>query len=385
MWNCGLVFQAERDRLSVYGTIFAMSASSNGAPGSPSSRDNNAVQEDDPATPSTSAGDSAERSKFNTAGSVAEAARVSPANEDKPVEPRSPDDCNEYTALKPEDADIGVSDGSGGDARNQPSSSIPRLQNKELKKTKKKKAKGSTDVYDSMLSEFDQFASKGANEAVGYGYEIGDMVWGKVKSHPWWPGHIYNEALASPSVQRSKRDGHVLVAFFGDSSYGWYDPAELIPFEENYLEKSQQTSSRPFLKAVAEAVDELSRRRALGLACRCGNEFNFWPSSVEDYFVVDVGDFEPVVYSLSQINKARSSFHPNEMLLLVKQLALTPLMTPQQQTIEFIKNKATALACRRALFEEFDETYAQAFGTTPVRPPRPTAPMAVNPSRGILA
>ncbi|XP_057778173.1 PWWP domain-containing protein 1-like isoform X2 [Salvia miltiorrhiza] len=355
-----------------------MSASSNGGPGSPSSRENDTVREEDQTAPSTSGGDSAERSGSNTAGSIAESAGVSPADEDKPVEERFSDDFNEYTALKPEDADIGISDASGGgDARNQPSSSVS-------KKTKKRKAKGSVHDYDSMLSEFDQFASKGANEAVGYGYEIGDMVWGKVKSHPWWPGHIYNEALASPSVHRSKREGHVLVAFFGDSSYGWYDPAELIPFEENFLEKSQQTSSRPFLKAVTEAVDELSRRRALGLACRCGNEFNFWPSSVEDYFVVDVGDYEPVVYSLRQINKARNSFHPNEMLSLVKQLALTPL-APRDQTIEFIKNKATALACRRALFEEFDETYAQAFGTTPVRPSRPTAPMAVNPSRAPLS
>ncbi|KAG6427303.1 hypothetical protein SASPL_111545 [Salvia splendens] len=352
-----------------------MSASINGGPRSPSSRDDDTVIEDDPIAPSTSGGHS-----------TAEAAEVSPADEDKPVEARVSDDFNEYTDLKPNDADIGIGDASGGgDAMNQSNSSVLRLQNsKQLKKAKKKKVKDSVEDYDSMLSEFDHFASKGSNEAVGYGYEIGDMVWGKVKSHPWWPGHIFNEAFASPAVQKSKREGHVLVAFFGDSSYGWYYPAELIPFAENFLEKSQQTSSRPFLKAVAEAVDELSRRQALGLACRCRNEFNFWPSGVDDYFVVDVGDFEPVVYSLSQINKARSSFHPNEILSMVTQLALKPL-GPYDQTIEFIKNKATALACRKALFEEFDETYAQAFGTAPVRPPRPTAPMAVNPSRAPLS
>ncbi|KAL1549590.1 DNA (cytosine-5-)-methyltransferase [Salvia divinorum] len=359
-----------------------MSASSNGGPRSPSSREDDAVIEDDSSAPSTSGGHSTGFTGFNTAGSTAEAAEVSPADEDKPVEARFSDDFTESTDLNPKGADIGISDASGGgDAKHRSSSSVLRMQNKLLKKTKKKKAKDTVDDYDSMLSEFDQFAS---NEAVGYGYESGDMVWGKVKSHPWWPGHIYNEALASPSVQKTKREGHVLVAFFGDSSYGWYYPSELIPFEDNFLEKSQQTSSRPFLKAVAEAVDELSRRQALGLACRCRNEFNFWPSGVDDYFVVDVGDFDPLVYSLSQINKARSSFHPNEMLSLVKQLALKPL-GPHDQTIEFVKNKATALACRKALFEEFDETYAQAFGTTPVRPPRPTAPMAVNPSRAPLS
>ncbi|EYU29899.1 hypothetical protein MIMGU_mgv1a025387mg, partial [Erythranthe guttata] len=179
--------------------------------------------------------------------------------------------------------------------------------------------------YDSILSEFDRFAAKGVADAVGYGYQIGDMVWGKVKSHPWWPGIIYNEAFASPTVRRSKREGHVLVAFFGDSSYGWFDLSEVVPFEVNFAEKSSQTSSRAFTIAVEEAVDELSRRRSLGLACRCRNEFNFWPSNVKDYFVVDVGAYEPGVYSLNQINKARESFRAREILSFVKRLGLTSM------------------------------------------------------------
>ncbi|XP_012847413.1 PREDICTED: uncharacterized protein LOC105967358 [Erythranthe guttata] len=238
--------------------------------------------------------------------------------------------------------------------------------------------------YDSILSEFDRFAAKGVADAVGYGYQIGDMVWGKVKSHPWWPGIIYNEAFASPTVRRSKREGHVLVAFFGDSSYGWFDLSEVVPFEVNFAEKSSQTSSRAFTIAVEEAVDELSRRRSLGLACRCRNEFNFWPSNVKDYFVVDVGAYEPGVYSLNQINKARESFRPREMLSFVKRLALTS-MNDKEFAIDFIKNKASVLACRKAMFEEFDDTYAQAFGTAPERPPRPTAPMAMDPSKAPLS
>lgn len=234
--------------------------------------------------------------------------------------------------------------------------------------------------YDSMLSMFDEFAagggveggSVGPSKPVGYGYEIGDMVWGKVKSHPWWPGHIYSEQFASPSVRRSKREGHVLVAFFGDSSYGWFDPAELVPFDSNYEEKSRQIASKSFLKAVEEAVDELSRRRGLGLACRCRNAYNFRPTDVEGYFAVDVGDYEPgAVYSTTQIKKARESFHPREALAFMKQLALAPTSV-EHGDINFIKNKATVLAYRKAVFEEYDETYAQAFGYQPVRPsPRP--------------
>ncbi|XP_068659096.1 PWWP domain-containing protein 1-like [Aristolochia californica] len=203
-----------------------------------------------------------------------------------------------------------------------------------------------------------------------HGFQPGDMVWGKVKSHPWWPGHIFNEAFASSSVRRTKRAGHVLVAFFGDSSYGWFDPAELIPFEPHYAEKSHQMNSRNFLKAVEEAMDETCRRQALGLACRCQKPFNFRPTNVNEYVVVDVDDYEPGgIYSSEQIQKARDSFRPSETLAFVQDLALCPRNT-EERSIDWIKNMARLCAYRKAVFEEFDETYAQAFGMEPVRPPR---------------
>ncbi|XP_068663257.1 PWWP domain-containing protein 1-like [Aristolochia californica] len=203
-----------------------------------------------------------------------------------------------------------------------------------------------------------------------HGFEPGDMVWGKVKSHPWWPGHILSEAFASNSVRRIKRAGHVLVAFFGDSSYGWFDPAELVPFEPHYAEKSHQTNSRNFLKAVEEAMDEACRRQALGLVCRCRKPFNFRPTDVNGYVVVDLDDYEPGgIYSGEQIKKARDSFCPSETLMFVQDLALCP-RNSEQRSIDWMQNMAKLRAYRKAVFEEFDETYAQAFGMEPVRPPR---------------
>ncbi|KAK7397192.1 hypothetical protein VNO78_18359 [Psophocarpus tetragonolobus] len=225
----------------------------------------------------------------------------------------------------------------------------------------------------SLLSEFDEYvaAERHVTRDLGFGFEVGDMVWGKVKSHPWWPGHIYNEAFASPSVRRSKREGHVLVAFFGDSSYGWFEPAELIPFDVNFAEKSQQTNSRTFLRAVEEAVDEACRRRGLGLACKCRNPHNFRATTVEGYFCVDVEDHEPGgFYSDGQIRKARDSFKPIETLAFVKQLAISP-HDGDQGSIGFTNNKATLSAYRKAVFEQFDETYAQAFGVQPMRATHP--------------
>ncbi|RAL52602.1 hypothetical protein DM860_007370 [Cuscuta australis] len=223
-------------------------------------------------------------------------------------------------------------------------------------------SKSSNLEYDMMLSKFDDFAAKGKPWAVGWGYEMGDMVWGKVKSHPWWPGHIFHEAFATTSVRRSKRDGHILVAFFGDSSYGWFEPSELVPFDSNFHDKSQQTNLRSFTKAVEEAVEELSRRCALGLICRCRSVDNFRPSSAEGFFEVDLNENESnFIYSASQIKKARESFHPRETLAFARKLALTP-MSGDSGNITFIKNKAIALAYRKAVFAPHDPTYAEAFG-----------------------
>ncbi|CAL5413150.1 unnamed protein product [Camellia sinensis] len=200
------------------------------------------------------------------------------------------------------------------------------------------------------------------------GYEVGDMVWGKAKSHPWWPGQIFDEALASPSICRREKEGQVLVAFYGDDTYGWFEPGRLIPFDFHYTEKSKQTNTPEFLTAVGEAVDEVKRRAALGLTCHCRKPNIFRPKSVEGFFEVDVSGFQPGgLYSMKQIERARDAFQPSKTLSFVKQLTLMP-QDDVQRNVEWTNNVALVLAYRRAVFEEFDETYAQAFGVQPVRP-----------------
>ncbi|KAK1440481.1 hypothetical protein QVD17_06308 [Tagetes erecta] len=251
---------------------------------------------------------------------------------------------------------------------------------KKVQRRKELKSKETTSpVYDSMIEMFDEFAGNGSvatddrspmevDVSRGHGYEVGDMVWGKVKSHPWWPGHIFSEKFATQSVRRSKRDGLLLVAFFGDSSYGWFHPSELMPFDSNFAEKSRQTNSKTFVKAVEEAMDEVSRRSALGLSCMCRSNQNFRQTDVPGYFAVDVTDYEPVsVYSIDTIEKARNSFQPSSALDFVRRLALEPTGSGNGG-VEFLKNKAKVISYRRAIYEEFDETYAQAFGYDSVHP-----------------
>ncbi|XP_060219177.1 PWWP domain-containing protein 1 [Lycium barbarum] len=230
---------------------------------------------------------------------------------------------------------------------------------------KKGKSEPVVSQYDLMLSKFDEYAGNVKSWSVGFGFEMGDMVWGKVKSHPWWPGHIFSEAFATPSVRRSKREGHILVAFYGDSSYGWFDPDELVHFEPTFDEKSVQTNVKTFIKAVEEGVDEVGRRSALGLVCHCRKRYRLRAASVNGFFAVDFSELEMnCTYSASQIKKAREKFQPKETLDFVRKLALKP-RSKVHEDLSFVKKKATALAYRKAVFEEEDPTYAEAFGVIP--------------------
>ncbi|XP_058209264.1 PWWP domain-containing protein 1-like isoform X3 [Rhododendron vialii] len=206
---------------------------------------------------------------------------------------------------------------------------------------------------------------------LGYRHEVGDMVWGRVESHPWWPGQIFDEAFACPSVCNTKKKGHVLVAFYGDNSYGWFEPGELIPFDPHFTEKSKQINTQGFLTAVGEAKNEVNKRAALGLTCFCRNPNNFRTTPVQGFLEVDVSGYENgCVYPVKQIERARDGFQPIKSLSFLQKLALMS-QSGMQRNVGWMKNVARLLAYRRAVFEEFDETYAQAFGVQPVRPGAP--------------
>ncbi|KAL0431654.1 UNVERIFIED_CONTAM: hypothetical protein Sradi_0791400 [Sesamum radiatum] len=100
-------------------------------------------------------------------------------------------------------------------------------------------------------------------------FRPGDFVWGKIKSHPWWPGQVYDPEDASEFAMKCKQEGRLLVAFFGDGSCSWCLPSQLIPFVENFVEMSTRSSSKSFLNAVQSAVDEVGRLVELQMTCKC--------------------------------------------------------------------------------------------------------------------
>ncbi|KAK6913111.1 PWWP domain [Dillenia turbinata] len=102
-----------------------------------------------------------------------------------------------------------------------------------------------------------------------YEFSVGDFVWGKIRSHPWWPGQIYDPSDASEAALKYRRRGRFLVAYFGDRSFAWCFPSQLKPLKEEFETMSQQSNSRNFVCAVKEAVDEIGRQVELEMTCSC--------------------------------------------------------------------------------------------------------------------
>ena len=100
-------------------------------------------------------------------------------------------------------------------------------------------------------------------------FSVGDFVWGKVKSHPWWPGQIYDPSYASEYAAKIKTKDRYLVAYFGDRTFAWCAPSQLKPFEEYFNEMSKQSSMKTFLSAVQQATDEIGRLLELKMICSC--------------------------------------------------------------------------------------------------------------------
>lgn len=101
-----------------------------------------------------------------------------------------------------------------------------------------------------------------------YEFCVGDFVWGKIKSYPWWPGQIYDSSDASDYALKVKPRDRLLVAYF-DGTFAWCHPSQLKPFEKNFEEMSKQSSSKSFINAVQRAVGEIGRLVELKMICSC--------------------------------------------------------------------------------------------------------------------
>lgn len=100
-------------------------------------------------------------------------------------------------------------------------------------------------------------------------FSVPDLVWGKVKSHPWWPGQIFDFTDASEKAMKHHKKDCYLVAYFGDRTFAWNEASTLKPFRTHFSQMEKQGNAETFQNAVNCALEEVSRRVGLGLACSC--------------------------------------------------------------------------------------------------------------------
>ncbi|KAF0923855.1 hypothetical protein E2562_007713 [Oryza meyeriana var. granulata] len=153
-------------------------------------------------------------------------------------------------------------------------------------------------------------------------FRVSDLVWGKVKSHPWWPGEIFDPSDASELALKHQKKGSHLIAYFGDNTFAWCDESQLKPFVSNYSQMEKQSSSDAFVSSVNYALEELSRRILSGMSCSC------LPEELSDngmsYMVENAGLKDGVTCSAVNRSEILSCFSPENLLNYVKSLALFP-------------------------------------------------------------
>lgn len=102
-------------------------------------------------------------------------------------------------------------------------------------------------------------------------FRAGDLVWGKIKGHQWWPGKVVDPSEQHGSMDHQEEDRSVLVAFFGGGGGGFVrcEQSQLRPFKEGFNQMVKHSSSSSFVRAVKDALNEVRKFLDSEFACYC--------------------------------------------------------------------------------------------------------------------
>lgn len=173
---------------------------------------------------------------------------------------------------------------------------------------------------------------------------VSDLVWGKVRSHPWWPGQIYDPSDASEKAMKYHKRDCFLVAYFGDRTFAWVDASQLRPFYSHFSQVEKQSNAEVFQNAVNCALEEVSRRIELGLTCSC------MPEDAYDKIRLQIVENAGIRQESSKregVDKCASaqSFQPDKLLEFLKAFALCP--SGGADRLELVITKAQLLSFYR--------------------------------------
>lgn len=175
-------------------------------------------------------------------------------------------------------------------------------------------------------------------------FYVSDLVWGKVRSHPWWPGRIFESSAASKKVMKYYKKNSYLIAYFGDQTFAWNEASSIKPFKLYFSRMERQSNSEDFSYAVNCALDEVSRRVELGLACPCLSEET--RAKMKSQIVVDAGiQVESSMRIEGDHFSDETPFNPTELIRTLKSVAAAP--HSRIDRLSFVLAKAQLAAFNR--------------------------------------
>ncbi|KAJ6814144.1 uncharacterized protein M6B38_140105 [Iris pallida] len=128
-------------------------------------------------------------------------------------------------------------------------------------------------------------------------FSAGDLVWGRIKGHSWWPGRVCDQSGASDrSNPTAKPYRSVPVSYFGEDVISWCKPSQLKPFVENFHQLAGSSRSKGFVAALESTLDEIGKCLEVQLVCFCVPEEE--RNQLEKYFLMNpgVGNYSAVEF-----------------------------------------------------------------------------------------
>ncbi|CAH2054343.1 unnamed protein product [Thlaspi arvense] len=172
-----------------------------------------------------------------------------------------------------------------------------------------------------------------------------DLVWAKVRSHPWWPGQVFDASAATDKANKHFKRGSFLVTYFGDCSYAWNDASRIKPFHKHFSQMAKQSTLPSFLDAVDFALEEVSRRIEFGLACSCISEEVYQEIKTQNIINPGILEESSRIHGGDKVSSA-IFFKPTKLVGYMKRLACSPNYDATDE-LQFVSHRAQLLAFNR--------------------------------------